>query len=185
MIADPFAAIQAATRAHRAHHGCEAYTFEDGPALHQLAAKWQPKRILELGTALGYTACCLAGGYSSAQVDTIEADALHVDLARAQIKRAGLANRIVVHHGRFDSVLAGLKPSYDMAFFDGFAPEPEVIRTVRQLLVDGGVLICSNLQLTSSSVSRDLQKDFDAAQRWLRQPSIEHGTTQVFIKRGA
>jgi len=85
--------------AHRKVHGCEAYTFEDGPALTALSGWKQPHRVLELGTALGYSACCLAQGSASARVDTIEGDATHVTLAREQIARHALTHRITVHHG--------------------------------------------------------------------------------------
>ena len=182
---DPYAAIQAATRAHRASHGCGAYTFEDGPALRLLASERQPQRILEMGTALGYTACSLASGSTSAQVDTIEADVEHVGLAREQIERVGLSERVAVHHGRFEDILPTLEPGYGLAFFDGFAPDPAVLRVVRQLLEEGGVLVCANLQLASGSVVRVLLRNLDDQKKWQREPSIEGGATQVFIKRWA
>lgn len=182
---DPYAAIQTATRAHRASHGCGAYTFEDGSALRLLAARLGPQRILEMGTALGYTACCLAGGSTSGRVDTIEADALHVALAREQIERAGLSERVAVHHGRFEDILPGFQPGYGLAFFDGFAPDRGVMRLVRQLLVQGGVLVCANLQLASGNVVREVLRSLDDQKMWRREPSIEGGGTRVLVKRGA
>ena len=91
--------------AHRKVHGCEAYTFEDGPALTALSGWKRPQRVLELGTALGYTACCLAQGCVSARVDTVEGDATHVALAREEIARHALTHRITVHYGQFDEIL--------------------------------------------------------------------------------
>ena len=67
---DPFQSLQDVTRIHRSEHGCGAYTFEDGTGLIDLSARIKPKRILELGTALGYTACCLASGSPEAHVDS-------------------------------------------------------------------------------------------------------------------
>jgi len=99
MTIDPFSAIQSATRTHRRSHGCGAYTFEDGPALTSMAAASGARRILELGTALGYTACCLAAGHPEARVDTIEGDPDHARLALEQIGSVGLSDRITVHHG--------------------------------------------------------------------------------------
>ena len=53
--ADPFAAIRDATNAHRAMHaGCGAYPYSNGALLGALAAAVSARRILELGTALGY-----------------------------------------------------------------------------------------------------------------------------------
>ena len=182
---DPFADVQQATRQHRRQHGCGAYTFEDGPALTALSGWKQPQRVLELGTALGYTACCLAQGCALARVDTIEGDAAHVALAREQIARHALAHRITVHQGQFDEVLGQLEAGYDLAFFDGFEPPPATIAQVRDLLGPGGMLVCSNLQLGRGAAARQLAHDLDDASRWQTMASIEGGRTAVRIKLGA
>ncbi len=87
--ADPFAKIRTATNAHRARHGCGAYPYDNGPLLAALAAAANARRILELGTALGYTALSFASGAPDATVDTIERDPEHVQLARDNIAAAG------------------------------------------------------------------------------------------------
>ena len=180
---DPFADIQADTRRHRIQHGCEAYTFEDGPALIRIARKRRPGKILELGTALGYTACCLAHGSPQARVDTIEGDPAHVELAREHIGRHGLQSRITVHHGDFDNVLDHLAYGYDMAFFDGFAPAMETITRVRERLVPGGTLVCANLRLGSGADAQRLATELADASRWQRQGTIENGGTAILVKQ--
>ena len=182
---DPFAEVQKATRQHRQQHGCGAYTFEDGPALTALSGWAQPQRVLELGTALGYTACCLSQGCASARVDTIEGDAAHVALAREQIAKHALSHRITVHQGQFEAILGQLEAGYDLAFFDGFEPPPATISRVRDLLAIGGILICSNLQLGRGAAARQLVYDLDDASRWQALASIECGRTAVRIKLGA
>src|SRR5579875_3055496 len=122
--ADPFAMIRAATDAHRARHGCDAYPYANGPLLTVLAAAVHARRILELGTALGYTALSFASGAPDATVDTIERDPEHVRLARDTIAAAAMDHRISVHEGDFASVLPTLDPGYDVAFFDGQTPVP-------------------------------------------------------------
>ena len=84
--ADPFAKVKAATDAHRARHGCGAYPYDNGPLLAALAAAANARRILELGTALGYTALSFASGAPDSTVDTIERDPEHVQLARDNIR---------------------------------------------------------------------------------------------------
>lgn len=178
--------LAAATRRHRADHGCEAYVFSDGPALTRLAALHRPRRILELGTALGYTACCLAiGAASAAHVDTIEGDVLHARIATEQIAQRGLTHQVKVHHGSFDEVLPTLVAGYDMAFFDGYAPPPTVISRVRDLLREGGILVCSNLQLAHSADAKLLALDLRDSARWEACPAIESGRTLVLVKVGA
>lgn len=183
--ADVYSDIQHATRVHRQQHQCGAYTFEDGPGLLQLSAKLRATRVLELGTALGYTACCMAHGSPLAHIDTIEADEAHAALAREHIERHGLAERVVVHCGMFDQVLPTLKAGYDLIFFDGFAPGPQVIRRLRALLAERGVLVCSNLQLASGDDARALASEFGDVRRWRALADLEGGRTQVLAKVGS
>ncbi len=131
---DRFAKIRTATDAHRAQHGCGAYPYDNGPLLGALAAAADARRILELGTALGYTALSFAAGAPDATVDTIERDPDHALLARDNIAAAAMDHRITVHEGDFASVLPTLDPGYDVAFFDGQSPTPALHKTLRGLL---------------------------------------------------
>src|SRR5262245_40550796 len=112
--ADPFAKVRNATNQHRAQHGCNAYPYNHGPLLGVLAATARARRILELGTALGYTALSFAHGAPDSTVDTIDGDEEHVRLARENIAAAALDHRITVHQGDFAKVLSTLDPGYDL-----------------------------------------------------------------------
>jgi predicted O-methyltransferase YrrM len=143
--ADPYAVLREATVAHRKQHGCGAYPYDNGALLGTLAAAANARRILELGTALGYTALWFARGAPEAVVDTVERDPEHVRLAREQVDKHGLAGHIVVHEGDFADVLKQLDPGYDVAFFDGFTPPRPLLRELRRLLRARGLLISANL----------------------------------------
>jgi predicted O-methyltransferase YrrM len=179
----PFDFIQKATRTHRLRHWCTAYAFEDGAGLVEIAKRYSPTRVIELGTALGFTACCLASSGKTVRVDTIEGDSQHAALARTHIEAAGFAKRITVHLGRFEDVLRSLIGRYDMAFFDGGSPSPTIIQRLHARLDDDGVLICANLSRASSGQARELKREFDNADRWLRIGAIEDGGTLIFRKR--
>jgi predicted O-methyltransferase YrrM len=142
---DPFARVRAATLAHRAKHGCGAYPYDNGPLLGALAAAAGAKRILELGTALGYTALSFAHGAPQAIIDTVERDGEHARLARGNIAAAGMEGRVIVHEGDFGDVLPALAPGYDLAFFDGHTPVPKLHAELRRLLRPRGVLVTANL----------------------------------------
>src|SRR5262245_20361489 len=114
---DPYESIRTATLAHLRRHGCGCYPYFDGSLLSVIACTAQAKRIVELGTALGYTSISFAHGAPAAHVDTVEFDPAHVTLARENIAKAGFADRITVHPGDFDDVLPKLKPPYDVGFF--------------------------------------------------------------------
>lgn len=142
---DPFAEVRKATDRHRAEHGCGAYPYDNGPLLSALAAATNARRILELGTALGYTAVSFAYGARESTVDTIERDPDHATLARENIAAAALDHRITVHEGEFAKILPTLDPGYDLAFFDGNAPVPALHTELRKLLRTGGMLVTANL----------------------------------------
>lgn len=138
--------VQIATNRHRAEHHCWAYPHSDGRLLSVLVAAISAKRILELGTALGYTALSLAQGAEDAHVDTLERDPEHVALARAHVVEAGFAARIHIHEGEFAALLPTLAPGYDLVFFDGYAPALSELSEIRRLLRAGGVLLSANQQ---------------------------------------
>jgi predicted O-methyltransferase YrrM len=179
---NPFRFLQDATRVHRREHGCGAYTFEDGAGLADLSARFRPNRILELGTALGYTACCLASGSPLAHVDTIERDPLHVELARLNIASANLASRITVHEGDFSEVLPRLAPNYNLAFFDGFAPDLSVMNLLAEALAPEGVLVCANLALAPAQDAGVIRSILGDPKFWRPLQAIEAGATSVWLK---
>ena len=177
---DPFAKIRAATNAHRVRHGCGAYPYDNGPLLAALAAAANARRILELGTALGYTALSFASGAPDATIDTIERDPEHVQLARDNIAAAAMDNRIIVHEGDFAAVLPTLDPGYDVAFFDGGTPAGALHKVLRGLLRTGGTLITANLNHggTADAVRKAL---FDG-KSWRSALIDEDGETAISVK---
>jgi predicted O-methyltransferase YrrM len=177
MIEKPFELIQSMTRQHRADHGCGAVTFEDGPGLTALAATHRASRVLELGTALGYTGCCLASATPNTHVDTIERDTEHVRLARENIAKAELSDRVRVHQGDFVAVMEQLRGNYDLIFFDGFAPELRILRRLRKKLRDGGLFVCANL----SFADEDSKAELNDVTKWRAAGSLEGGGTWAFV----
>jgi len=178
--ADPFAEVRKATDQHRARHGCGAYPYRNGPLLSALAAAAHARRILELGTALGYTAMSFAYGAPDSTVDTIERDPEHVTLARETIAAAALDHRITVHEGDFAKILPTLDPGYDLAFFDGNTPVPALHAGLRKLLRTGGLLITANLNHggTADAVNKAL---FDG-KTWRSALVDDSGETAISVK---
>ncbi len=176
--ADPFGDVLAGTDQHRREHACGAYPFRDGPALGVLAGAMGAARILELGTALGYTACWFAHASPMARVDTIERDSDHVRLARRNVDAFGFTDRVNVIHSDFTDALRQLAPGYDLAFFDGYAPSIADLDTLRSLLRPRGVMVSANLDLDGGEAVRAALAD---RRRWLTAPMLEDGRTNVSI----
>jgi predicted O-methyltransferase YrrM len=177
---DPFAQIRKATLAHREQHGCGAYPYDNGPLLGVIAGAAGARRILECGTALGYTALSFAHGAPGAVVDTIERDPEHVQLARDNIAAAGKEGHITVHEGEFSQVLPTLDPGYDVAFFDGSTPATALLTALRRLLRTGGTLITANLNHGGTA---DAVRDaLFTGKRWRSALVDEDGETAISIK---
>jgi predicted O-methyltransferase YrrM len=178
---DPFAKIRTATNAHREHHdGCGAYPYGNGPLLAAIAGAANARRILELGTALGYTALSFAFGAPDATIDTVERDPEHVQLARDNIAAAGMDHRITVHDGEFATVLPTLDPGYDVAFFDGNTPAPALHKALRGLLRTGGTLITANLN--HGGTAEAVRKALFDAKTWRSALIAEDGETAISVK---
>jgi len=178
----PFEDIYDQTLLHLRQHDCGTYPFGDGDGLIELARTLAPKRILELGTALGYTACCFAQASPLALIDTLEMDAEHVEIARENIERHGFINRITVHEGKFEKSIPQLTESYELAFFDGFAPDLDMLNQLQKRLRVGGTLICANLGLADATARKQLQNEISNSSHWKIQPSLENGGTRVAVK---
>jgi predicted O-methyltransferase YrrM len=179
---DPFRAIYDETNAHRLRHGCGAYPFGDANSLGVLAAATRAKRILELGTALGYTACWFAYGAPDAIVDTIERDRDHVRLSCKHIEAAGFKDRVRVHEGEFAAVLPAFESGYDIVFFDGYAPTLEVMKRLRDLLRTGGLMISANLDLSGGDGAAH-RAALCEPKNWMTSFMAEQGRTAVSVKR--
>ena len=178
--ADPFAKIRSATDAHRERHSCSAFPYGNGPLLAAIAAAANARRIVELGTALGYSALSFAAGAREATVDTIEADPEHVQLARDNIIAAAMDHRITIHEGDFVAVLPTLDPGYDVAFFDGGTPATSLHKTLRGLLRTGGTLITANLNHGGSADT--VRKALFDGKTWRSALVDKDGETAISVK---
>jgi predicted O-methyltransferase YrrM len=109
-----------------------------------LTAAVGARRVLEVGTGLGYSALCLASG--GGVVETIERDPLHAELARANLAARGV--RASVEVGAAPDLLRSLEGSYDLAFCDadpaGYA---DLLDEFLRLLRPGGLLVSANVFL--------------------------------------
>lgn len=78
----------------------------------------RPARILEIGTAVGYSACCMAEVLPDCHITTIESSEKTTEIARDNISRLGYSDRIDVLCGPGQDVLDSLEGPYDFVFID-------------------------------------------------------------------
>ncbi|HEX7181259.1 MAG TPA: O-methyltransferase [Thermoanaerobaculia bacterium] len=111
-----------------------------------LALSTGARRILEIGTAIGYGTLCLARGAPEARVVTIEIDPGQIAIARGYLERGGVAGRVDIVQGAALDVLPRLQGPFDLAFVD--AVKQEYRRYLDLLLPHlrvGGLIVLDNL----------------------------------------
>ncbi|MBR3511975.1 MAG: O-methyltransferase [Clostridia bacterium] len=84
----------------------------------ELIKEEKPKRILEIGTAVGYSASCFALSYKDTIVDTIELDEERYNEAKENIKKIGVETRVNLMLGNAVEILPTINNTYDMIFID-------------------------------------------------------------------
>lgn len=120
---------------------------ETAAFLKAMTAAVSPKAILEVGTAVGYSALLMAQASSEdCFVTTIEKYEKRILKARENFRQAGMEERITLLEGDAGRILAGLTGSYDLIFMDAAKGQyihwlPDVLR----LLSPGGMLISDNV----------------------------------------
>lgn len=115
--------------------------------LKMFLAMRMPEKILEVGTAVGFSTLLMAQyGAPDARITTIENYEKRIPIARENFARAGEEGRITLLEGDAQEIMKGLTGMYDFIFMDAAKGQyinflPEVMR----LLAPGGVLISDNV----------------------------------------
>jgi predicted O-methyltransferase YrrM len=120
---------------------------EVGALLRVLATTIGAARILEIGTAIGYSGIWLAGALPpGGMLFTMEMDPARVKVARANFERAGLADRVSVMTGDAQLLVAKVSGPFDLIFQDGSKRlySPMLDRLI-ELLRPGGLLVTDNV----------------------------------------
>jgi predicted O-methyltransferase YrrM len=120
---------------------------EVGALLRLLATAIGAARILEIGTAIGYSGIWLAGALPPhGMLLTMEVKPERAQVARDNFARAGLAERASVIVGDAQRMLAKVSGPFDLIFQDGDKPQylTQLDRLV-QLLRPGGLLVTDNV----------------------------------------
>ena len=122
-----------------------------GKFLALLATIRGARRILEIGTLGGYSTIWLARTLpAGGRLITLEADPKHADVARANIARAGLADRVEVRLGKALDLLPRLEAerqqAFDFVFIDADKVNiPEYFDWSLKLVRPGSVIVVDNV----------------------------------------
>lgn len=147
-------------------------------AMLQLLRIQQPKNILEVGTAIGYSALRMADALPNCKIVTIERDAERYELAEQYITEAGKEAQILIikgdaleaeplvrDYGPFQAIFIDAAKGQYQRFFEMYS----------QFLDDNGVIITDNVLFKglvcepeiNNKRTRNLVKKIDSFNKWL------------------
>lgn len=113
----------------------------------EILEKENPKRILEIGTAVGYSASCFVK-YSSPEVivDTIELDEERAKQAIENVKKIGVDKNINIMIGNAVEILPTLSNEYDIVFIDAAKSKYSIfLEEGIRLIRNGGLILADNV----------------------------------------
>ncbi len=122
----------------------------------EAAALAKPARILEIGTAIGYSALLLAERFPEAEIDTLEIDPIRHARALTVMESAGVSDRVHCHLGDAAEILPMLSGPYDFLYLDG--PKGQYLRQLQEIegrLSEKAVIAADNVLFRGLVESQD------------------------------
>lgn len=113
----------------------------------KILTEQKPNSILEIGTAVGYSAICFSEYLQeNGIIDTIERDLDRVKEARENIKKAEVEDKIHIYEGDAVEILPTFEGKYDIVFIDAAKGKyPFFLEQALRLLNEKGVIIADNV----------------------------------------
>ena len=136
----------------------------EGKLLYLLAKLAGAKRVLEIGLLGGYSAMWLARAIGpQGKLATLEVDERYVRVARKNLERAGLMDRVEIWQGDARATLEKMvkagEPPFDLVFIDADKPSyPAYLDYAMQLTRPGSLILADNV-IRDGKVARSGQTD--------------------------
>lgn len=149
----------------------------------------QLKSILEIGSAIGYSAIRMAMLDKNIHITTIERDEERYQKAKEYIARSEYKDQITLLYG--DALEANIQGSYDMIFID--AAKAQYIRFFERyepLLIQGGYIITDNLKFhgfvehPETATSRNLRQLVGKISRFINYLKSRDDFDTTFLEQG-
>ena len=113
----------------------------------KILTELKPKRILEIGTAVGYSSMCFSEYLQpNGKIDTIERDIERITEAKINIEKVGVADKINIYEGDAVEILPTLEQKYDVVFIDAAKGKyPFFLKEALRMINPNGVILADNI----------------------------------------
>lgn len=114
--------------------------------IEKILVQEKPKRILEIGTAVGYSAACFARMNEDTVIDTIELNEERYNEALINLEKIGIKDRVNVFLGNAVEILPTLNNEYDIVFIDANKGKyPVFLQEAIRMIKTNGLIIADNV----------------------------------------
>lgn len=155
-----------------------------GRLLYNLAKASQSRRILEIGTAIGYSGIWLGRAVAplKGSLTTIDMDPERVKIAKKNISEAGLERTVKIIEGNALRVLPTLKEEFDMIFLDSDKDVyPDAFKMTVTMLRKGGLFVADNALWGGDVAKGGKSKDTQSMIKFNRLVSESPGLSTVIV----
>jgi len=134
-----------------------------------------PKRVLEIGTAIAYSSIRIAGNLKKKGiVHTIEKSKDNIGLAKGYIKKSGFEKKIKILEGNAFEIMPELKKKYDFIFLDADKNEYSKLFELSVLLLKkGGVIMVDNLLWHGQAAAEKVPAKYKTSAEYIRNFNME------------
>ncbi|QRW00206.1 O-methyltransferase family 3 protein [Ceratobasidium sp. AG-Ba] len=161
-----------------------AVSAAQGKYLNLQVRSLKAARVLEVGTLGGYSAICMARALpNGGKLTTLEIEPLHAEVAKKNIERAGLVDKVEIILGPALDTLPKLGPnhSFDFAFIDADKTNNAAyFKQAQRLVKPGGVVIVDNVVRNGRVADESLKDDVSVE----GDPTVEATTIATVGDKG-
>ena len=144
----------------------------------------RPRRVLEIGTFMGYSAICLAAGLAEdGRLHTIELREEDADLSAEHFRRSNYPERIILHRGNALEIIPALQEDWDLVFIDADKVNyGEYYKLVLPRVRTGGLIIADNVLFHGQVLSEEISgKNARAIQAFNEQIAADETVEKVML----
>lgn len=136
-----------------------------------LVSMLEPKRVLEIGTGIGYSTLNIYYGYPEAEIFTVDSNRKRTAIAKEFFKKVGAPIKLLEMDG-FDAIREFLSrgETFDLIFIDSVKSEyPFFNYKVQSLLTDRGIAVFDNVLFRGYVVKEDIPSKYERSVSLLRK----------------
>ena len=152
-------------------HSVPILSWQAAEFIEQLVLMINPRRVLEIGTAIAYTTIRIARNLKKKSIiHTIELSEDNIETAKEYIEQSGVGEKIKLIEGDALSVMPRLKKKYDLIFLDADKEDYKRLFDYSMVLLKrGGVIVIDNLLWQGYAAASKVPSKYKESTKHIRE----------------